>query len=147
MTKQNEQEPPAIATGRPACLCGCDGFPKGKKARYLPGHDAKHHAAQKKARTRSALKGDELSLRVLEEWNLPTERAAFLAWLEEADVSLDEFRTYPAWRNAPRDLQAALVAPAPANAPDRAQGPSRRPARRGDTSRPPGSDAKGRAEN
>ena len=27
--------------GRPPCLCGCGGYPKGKKSRYLPGHDAR----------------------------------------------------------------------------------------------------------
>lgn len=36
-------------TPRAACLCGCGGIPKGKKARYLPGHDARHHAALKVA--------------------------------------------------------------------------------------------------
>ena len=30
---------------RAACACGCGGTPKSQKARYLPGHDAKHHAA------------------------------------------------------------------------------------------------------
>lgn len=29
------------------CLCGCGGSPKSRKGRYLPGHDAKHHAALK----------------------------------------------------------------------------------------------------
>lgn len=29
------------------CLCGCGGSPKGKRSRYLPGHDAKHAAARK----------------------------------------------------------------------------------------------------
>jgi len=40
-----------VADGRKAnrapCLCGCGGFPKGKKARFLPGHDARYHARQK----------------------------------------------------------------------------------------------------
>jgi hypothetical protein len=31
------------------CECGCGGSPKGKKARYLPGHDARHHSALKAA--------------------------------------------------------------------------------------------------
>lgn len=34
---------------RTPCLCGCGGFPKGSKARFIPGHDARYHAAQKKA--------------------------------------------------------------------------------------------------
>lgn len=34
---------------RAACVCGCGGFPAGKKARFLPGHDARYHAAQKRA--------------------------------------------------------------------------------------------------
>jgi hypothetical protein len=146
MAKQTKQEALAIAAGRPLCLCGCGGYPKGKKARYLPGHDAKHHSAQKKARTLSALQGDELALQVTDEWNLPTDRVGFLAWLEQAGVSLDDFRTYPAWRNAPPDLQAALVAPARANTRGRAPRPSVRAAQRGDTSRAVGKDAKGRAD-
>ena len=34
---------------RAPCLCGCGGFPKGPKSRFIPGHDARYHAAQKKA--------------------------------------------------------------------------------------------------
>ena len=34
---------------RPPCLCGCGGTPKSPKGRYLPGHDAKHHSALKRA--------------------------------------------------------------------------------------------------
>lgn len=34
---------------RAACLCGCGGTPKGKRARYCPGHDARHHAALRAA--------------------------------------------------------------------------------------------------
>jgi hypothetical protein len=34
---------------RPPCLCGCGGYPKGKNARFIPGHDARYHAALKKA--------------------------------------------------------------------------------------------------
>lgn len=34
---------------RATCLCGCGDEPIGKKARYLPGHDARHHAAMKAA--------------------------------------------------------------------------------------------------
>ncbi len=40
---------PASGPEHPPCLCGCGGFPKGKKARFLPGHDTRYHAAQKKA--------------------------------------------------------------------------------------------------
>lgn len=31
------------------CLCGCGEVPKGKKSRFMPGHDAHYHAARKKA--------------------------------------------------------------------------------------------------
>jgi hypothetical protein len=41
------------ATPRATCECGCSGTPKGKKARYLPGHDSKHASALKKAATTS----------------------------------------------------------------------------------------------
>jgi hypothetical protein len=34
---------------RAACLCGCGGFPSKPTSRYLPGHDAKHHSALKRA--------------------------------------------------------------------------------------------------
>jgi hypothetical protein len=33
------------AQDRPPCLCGCGGYPKGKTARFIPGHDARYHAA------------------------------------------------------------------------------------------------------
>lgn len=29
---------------RPACLCGCGGYPKGKTSRFLPGHDSRRTA-------------------------------------------------------------------------------------------------------
>ena len=35
-------------TDRGPCVCGCGGFPKGKNARFLPGHDARWHSAQKR---------------------------------------------------------------------------------------------------
>jgi hypothetical protein len=35
--------------GRAGCLCGCGGFPKGKRSRYVPGHDARHASALRKA--------------------------------------------------------------------------------------------------
>jgi hypothetical protein len=34
-------------TPRTSCECGCGGTPKGFKSRYLPGHDARHAAAQR----------------------------------------------------------------------------------------------------
>lgn len=37
-------ETPAPETREP-CLCGCGGIPKGKKARFMPGHDAQFKAA------------------------------------------------------------------------------------------------------
>lgn len=39
---------------RPPCLCGCGGIPKGPKARFLPGHDARFHSAQRKASAESS---------------------------------------------------------------------------------------------
>jgi hypothetical protein len=44
-----EAEVKALLESRLPCLCGCGGFPKGKKARFVPGHDARYHSAQKKA--------------------------------------------------------------------------------------------------
>lgn len=43
------QATPAPAVERAPCLCGCGGTPSGKKARFLPGHDARYHAALKRA--------------------------------------------------------------------------------------------------
>lgn len=43
-------EPGVVANAqypRP-CLCGCGGFPKGANTRFLPGHDARYHAALKR---------------------------------------------------------------------------------------------------
>jgi colicin import membrane protein len=31
------------------CECGCGGIPAGRKSRFIPGHDAKLHSAQRKA--------------------------------------------------------------------------------------------------
>lgn len=31
-----------VEGGRPSCLCGCGGTPSGKKARFIPGHDARY---------------------------------------------------------------------------------------------------------
>ena len=42
------------ATDRPPCLCGCGGFPKGVNSRFIPGHDARYHAAQKAAEKAAA---------------------------------------------------------------------------------------------
>lgn len=47
--KAAEAKPAKVETPRAACLCGCGETPKGKKARYLAGHDARHHAALKAA--------------------------------------------------------------------------------------------------
>lgn len=131
-------------TTRPPCLCGCGGFPKGKKARYLPGHDARHHSALKKARLGSAQRDDELQLTPVAEWNAPTDRDGFLTFLREAGVDLETFKTFPAWQLAPADLQAALAAPIPANSPDRAPSPPRRRAAKGNTTESAGSKATGR---
>lgn len=51
-TKTPAAEPdvtPAEAKERAACLCGCGGFPSKPSSRFLPGHDARYHAALKRA--------------------------------------------------------------------------------------------------
>jgi hypothetical protein len=55
-TKTTPTATPATETApeRPACLCGCGGFPKGKNARFIPGHDARFHAAEKRAAAEAA---------------------------------------------------------------------------------------------
>lgn len=40
---------PADTEDRPPCLCGCGEFPKGPKSRFIQGHDARYHAALKRA--------------------------------------------------------------------------------------------------
>lgn len=39
---------------REPCVCGCGGFPRGAKSRFIPGHDARYHSAQKKAAAEAA---------------------------------------------------------------------------------------------
>ena len=51
-TKTPAAEPdatPTEAKERAACLCGCGGFPSKFSSRFLPGHDARYHAALKRA--------------------------------------------------------------------------------------------------
>lgn len=48
-TKTTDQPDP-----RAACQCGCGGFPSKPKSRYLPGHDAKHASALKRAEAEKA---------------------------------------------------------------------------------------------
>lgn len=36
------------AANRTPCECGCGGTPKGRKSRFLPGHDAKHYGRIKR---------------------------------------------------------------------------------------------------
>lgn len=45
------KKPAAVKAAGPraACLCGCGGFPKGRRSRFVPGHDARWYAAQKRA--------------------------------------------------------------------------------------------------
>lgn len=43
-----EQEAGEGGTERPPCLCGCGEFPKSKTAKFMPGHDARYHAAEKR---------------------------------------------------------------------------------------------------
>jgi hypothetical protein len=54
MTTKTNPEPAVPENTRPECLCGCGGTPRGKNARFLPGHDARFHAAQKKAAVEAA---------------------------------------------------------------------------------------------
>ena len=39
---------------RDPCMCGCGDTPKGKKSRFVAGHDARYHSAQKKAAAEAA---------------------------------------------------------------------------------------------
>jgi hypothetical protein len=39
---------------RDPCLCGCGGFPMGRKSRFIPGHDARYHSALKRAAAEAA---------------------------------------------------------------------------------------------
>jgi hypothetical protein len=48
-TKQTTPEPT-----REPCVCGCGDKPKGRKSRFIPGHDARYHSAQKKAAAEAA---------------------------------------------------------------------------------------------
>lgn len=43
----DSETPEEASPNRPPCECGCGGFPKGKKSRFIPGHDAKLHSRQK----------------------------------------------------------------------------------------------------
>lgn len=54
MATRKVQAPKPDETVRPACLCGCGGTPRGKKSRYLPGHDARHFGAQRRAEKEAA---------------------------------------------------------------------------------------------
>ncbi len=40
-------KPSSVPDNEP-CLCGCGGLPKGPRSRFLPGHDARWHAAKKR---------------------------------------------------------------------------------------------------
>ena len=51
-------------------MCGCGGFPKGKKARFLPGHDARHYSALKRAAADKAAAREAAKL----SWLLPDRR-------------------------------------------------------------------------
>ncbi len=39
---------PGPPSDRVPCLCGCGGYPKGKRSRFLPGHDAKYYSGLRK---------------------------------------------------------------------------------------------------
>jgi hypothetical protein len=47
--KRTAAKPNATLEQRAACLCGCGGFPSKPTSRFLPGHDARHYAALKRA--------------------------------------------------------------------------------------------------
>ena len=36
---------PAMAVSRPACVCGCGQYPRGKRSRFMPGHDQRINPA------------------------------------------------------------------------------------------------------
>jgi hypothetical protein len=48
------------AQDRPPCLCSCGGTPKGANAKFLPGHDARYHAALKREQARIAADLEEV---------------------------------------------------------------------------------------
>jgi hypothetical protein len=51
--KTTEPETTTEPTREP-CLCGCGDTPRGKKSHFIPGDDARFHAAQKKAAAEAA---------------------------------------------------------------------------------------------
>jgi len=51
---------------------------------------------------------DAVQLEAVPEWNLPTDKEGFLAWLKEAGVDLETFKTYPVWLLAPESLVKQL---------------------------------------
>src|SRR5262245_23356962 len=62
MTSPDVDPKVAKTPDREPCLCGCGGTPKGKKSRFSPGHDARYHAAQKKAAAEVLTDNDEPEL-------------------------------------------------------------------------------------
>jgi hypothetical protein len=54
MTRRSKTTQTPTEPGRVACLCGCGAFPSKPRSRYLPGHDAKHHAALERAAAENA---------------------------------------------------------------------------------------------
>lgn len=101
------------ATARATCGCGCGESPKGKKARYLPGHDARFHAARRAAgqevtyvtpagkREKAAEAAKARRVAALTEANYRSDAALAL---QEADLVA----------NPPVQIQDALKAPVPA---------------------------------
>lgn len=64
-TKKPAVEPaPTVEPARPSCQCGCGGFPKSAKGRYLPGHDARHASARKRAMANERI---ETAIEVIQE--------------------------------------------------------------------------------
>lgn len=67
---------PAKSADRPPCLCGCGGFPAGRRSRYRPGHDAKHLSALKKAKLEKAANRKTARVAKSAPEQSPTEAAA-----------------------------------------------------------------------
>jgi hypothetical protein len=120
---------PETDAPRDPCACFCGNVPRGKRSRFIPGHDARVHSARKQM---SALR-DDLVLQATDEWHLPTDLPGLLLWLKRAGVTLEEFQTFPAWQNAPASVRV--------NEPPRPRRATRRAAGQDDTSRVDGSDA------
>ena len=144
-TKKAPVTPETTATEPPRdpCRCGCGDTPKGSKARFIPGHDARVHSAHKRM---AAIRANDLELTATDEWLLPDDLPGLLLFLHRADVSLEEFQTFRVWSFAPEALKAAAAEASPAtpvgvNEPKRPRRATRRAAGQDGTSRVDGDKA------